>query len=104
MKLEEFLKNPVGSFLRNMGVEIYGLEEETPRYELQWDNMPYPACLKGEIKDKILLPLQRPEVYDAIAPGKRLKFARNRAQAVLFKGPQGTGKTYSARLIANEVP
>lgn len=47
--------------------------------------------------------LTHPEIYDQIAEGTRMHFEQNRAKAVLFEGPPGTGKTTSAKIIASQV-
>jgi SpoVK/Ycf46/Vps4 family AAA+-type ATPase len=49
------------------------------------------------------LALSFPEVYDEISRHTRVKNEPNRPKAVLFEGPPGTGKTTSARIIANQV-
>lgn len=75
---------------------------------------PQPVCLdikminmdagyeeqKQQIEDTLLLALQHPEVYEAIAAGTRLRPGSNRPRAVLFEGPPGCGKTTSARSVA----
>ncbi|KAL3820759.1 hypothetical protein ACJIZ3_006664 [Penstemon smallii] len=89
--------------LEGMGVKIYGQPNvEHPKSDISWDNIAGYNHQKREIEDTILLALKSPEVYDDIARGTRCKFETNRPRAVLFEGPPGTGKTSSARVIANE--
>ncbi len=47
--------------------------------------------------------LNYPEIYDEITEATRVKFEQNRPKAVLFEGPPGTGKTTSAKIIAQQV-
>ncbi|KAF3329113.1 meiotic spindle formation protein mei-1 isoform X1 [Carex littledalei] len=93
------------SDLEAMGVRIYGLDETTGTPAdgtVSWENIAGYDEQKREIEDTVLLALQSPEVYDDIARGTRRKFETNRPRAILFEGPPGTGKTSSARVIANQ--
>ncbi|KAL6200921.1 hypothetical protein ACLB2K_024636 [Fragaria x ananassa] len=69
---------------------------------ISWDNLAGYDLQKRQIEDTILLALLSPETYDDIARGTRRKYESNRPRAVLFEGPPGTGKTSSARVIANQ--
>lgn len=93
------------SDLEAMGVRVYGVDETKcvpTDSTISWDNLAGYEEQKREVEDTILLALKRPEVYDDIARGTRCKFETNRPRAVLFEGPPGTGKTSSARVIANQ--
>jgi SpoVK/Ycf46/Vps4 family AAA+-type ATPase len=58
---------------------------------------------KRDIEDTVLLALSYPSIYDNITEGTRVFPEKNRPKAVLFEGPPGTGKTTSAKIIANQV-
>ncbi|BBH00700.1 P-loop containing nucleoside triphosphate hydrolases superfamily protein [Prunus dulcis] len=91
--------------LESMGVRIYGINEphvSSSSKEISWDNIAGYDQQKRDIEDTILLALLSPKTYDDIARGTRRKFESNRPRAVLFEGPPGTGKTSSARVIANQ--
>ncbi len=84
--------------LADVGVRIY----ETGQ-KLDWEHLAGYENVKQEIKDTIILPLRYAEVYDSIVQGTRKYVESNRAKAVLFEGPPGTGKTTAARIIAGDV-
>ncbi|KAL4019750.1 hypothetical protein IC575_018506 [Cucumis melo] len=93
------------SSLEAMGVKVYGLDEphvNSTENEISWDNIAGYDQQKREIEDSILMTLHNPELFDDIAHGTRRRFESNRPRAVLFEGPPGTGKTSSARVIANQ--
>lgn len=93
------------SSLEAMGVKVYGLDEShdySSKNEISWDNIAGYDQQKREIEDAILMTLHNPKLFDDIAHGTRRKFESNRPRAVLFEGPPGTGKTSSARVIANQ--
>nr|XP_004293327.2 PREDICTED: probable 26S protease regulatory subunit 10B isoform X1 [Fragaria vesca subsp. vesca] len=91
--------------LESMGVRVYGVDESnvsSASKDISWDNLAGYDLQKRQIEDTILLALLSPETYDDIARGTRRKYESNRPRAVLFEGPPGTGKTSSARVIANQ--
>ncbi|XP_031743223.1 ATPase family AAA domain-containing protein 1-B isoform X2 [Cucumis sativus] len=93
------------SSLEAMGVKVYGLDGphlNSTKNEISWDNIAGYDQQKREIEDSILMTLHNPELFDDIAHGTRRKFESNKPRAVLFEGPPGTGKTSSARVIANQ--
>jgi SpoVK/Ycf46/Vps4 family AAA+-type ATPase len=58
--------------------------------------------VKKKIRESIIMPLQNPEMFDAIAKLTRRNFESNRPRAILFEGAPGVGKTTVARVIACE--
>lgn len=70
---------------------------------LDWDCLAGYENQKRLIEDTVLLALNYPEIYDEIATNTRVKYEPNRPKAVLFEGPPGTGKTTSAKIIAQQV-
>ncbi len=84
--------------LAQLGIRMYDGASK-----LNWEHLAGYESAKQEIQDTIILPLLNREVYENIARGTRKFYESNRAKAVLFEGPPGTGKTTSARIIAGEV-
>ena len=71
--------------------------------ELDWDYLAGYEKQKRSIEDTVLLALTYPQIYDEITEQTRMKNQPNRPKAVLFEGPPGTGKTTSAKIIAQQV-
>jgi hypothetical protein len=90
-------EDPV-TLLRKLGASVY-VEHDGPG----WSYIAGYEEVKKRIRESIILPLQNPDVYDAIARLTRHTFESNRPRAVLFEGPPGVGKTTVARIIAGEV-
>ena len=85
--------------LQSLGAKVF-LPENSDSH-LEWDYLAGYETVKREIEDTILLTLEHPEIYDKIAEATRYKVETNKPRAVLFEGSPGTGKTTSAKIIAN---
>lgn len=92
-------KDPLEA-LTELGAKVY-LPESQP--DLEWSYLAGYEEAKQEIEDTIMLALEHPEIYDKITETTRYKPESNRPRAVLFEGPPGTGKTTSAKIIAQQV-
>lgn len=92
-------KDPLEA-LSELGAKVY-LPSSEP--DLEWSYLAGYESAKQEIEDTILLSLEHPEIYDKITETTRYKPESNRPRAVLFEGPPGTGKTTSAKIIAQQV-
>jgi len=87
--------------LEKLGVTVFLPDKRTSN--LDWDYLAGYEKQKRDIEDTVLLALTFPEIYDDITKGTRIKPEPNRPKAVLFEGPPGTGKTTSAKIIAQQV-
>jgi len=87
--------------LTEMGVSLF--LPDSKAHDLDWDYLAGYENQKRDIEDTVLLALQHPQIYDQITKGTRMKEEPNRPKAVLFEGPPGTGKTTSAKIIAQQV-
>lgn len=79
-------------------VVFYPQSKDLP---LTWDSLAGYERQKRDIEDTVLLSLSHPDIYDKITRGTRIIPEENRPKAVLFEGPPGTGKTTSAKIIAD---
>lgn len=89
--------------LNEMGIVIFMPNDKKNMQGLAWDMLAGYEKQKRDIEDTILMSLSHPEIYDEITLKTRMRFEQNRAKAVLFEGPPGTGKTTSAKIIASQV-
>lgn len=83
-------------------LKALGASVVEPGADLGWDYIAGYDEVKRNIRESVILPLQNPEVYDAIARKTRKVFESNRPRAILFDGAPGVGKTTAARIIAGE--
>lgn len=88
--------------LRAMGVGVHLPGAAGPEAK-GWEDLGGYRAQKREVEDTVFLALQRPEVFEAVTRATRRSFEPNRAKAILFEGPPGTGKTTMARIIASQV-
>ena len=84
--------------LVKLGASVY-----TDKGNLEWSYIAGYEEVKRKIRESIILPLEKPEIYDSIAKLTRRTFESNRPRAILFEGSPGVGKTTVARIIAGEV-
>ena len=89
--------------LKKLGVLIFLPDTNKNTKKKTWQDLGGYESQKRAIEDTILLSLTHPKIYDSITKKTRQKFSPNRPKAVLFEGPPGTGKTTSAKIIANQV-
>ncbi len=92
------LKDDPVSRLLNLGASVY-----TNKGNLEWSYIAGYEEVKRKIRESIILPLEKPDIYDSITKLTRKTFESNRPRAILFEGSPGVGKTTVARIIAGEV-
>ncbi len=89
--------DPVTRLLK-LGASVY-----TDTGNLEWSYIAGYEEVKRKIRESIILPLEKPEIYDSISKLTRKTFESNRPRAILFEGSPGVGKTTVARIIAGQV-
>lgn len=85
--------------LESMGLRVY-LNSNSDG--LDWSDLAGCSQIRESVEFNIIGPLQNPKAYDSVARETRARFESNRPRSILFEGPPGTGKTTTARIIANK--
>lgn len=83
--------------IENAGATVY-----EPKSDYSWDDLAGYEDIKEDIKRNIILPFKNPDIYKAITEFTRTKINSNMPRGILLVGKPGTGKTTSAKIIANE--
>lgn len=86
---EEQLKNSDSALVEMVTTEI--LQQTSP---LDWGDIAGLDLVKSTIKEEVLWPILRPDMFSGLAP---------LPHSILFFGPQGTGRTLLARCVASQL-
>lgn len=86
---EEQLKNSDSSLVEMVTTEV--LQQMPP---IDWSDIVGLELVKSTIKEEVLWPILRPDMFSGLAPLPR---------SILFFGPQGTGRTLLARCVASQL-
>jgi hypothetical protein len=87
-------------FLKSQGIRVYS-RKSNRREGVDWTSLAGYADIQREVEDAVLLPMQHPGVFAAVAGQTRVRPEPITHGAFLFSGPPGTGKTTTARVIAS---
>ena len=90
--------------LESMGVQVIIPVEQSASDKTDWSSLAGYETVKSQVEESVILGLKHPSLFDRIIAKTRGKpqSASNRPKVVLFEGPPGTGKSSTARIIANE--
>jgi hypothetical protein len=84
------------SALGDLGAVVFHASED-----FGWDRVAGYEPTKQEVRETIVLPLNHPEIFEAVTNLSRTRPGSSVPRAVLFEGPPGTGKTTMARVMAS---
>ena len=95
----------VSQELEGMGVQVIMPQAGIAGTErVDWSSLAGYEKVKSQVEESVILGLKHPSLFERIIEKTRgvSKSATNRPKVVLFEGPPGTGKSSTARIIANE--
>jgi SpoVK/Ycf46/Vps4 family AAA+-type ATPase len=94
--------------LEEMGVQVI-VPSPAEKGQVDWSSLAGYEGVKTQVEESVILGLKHPSLFDKIIAKTRAASSRkninpvtNKPKVVLFEGPPGTGKSSTARIIANE--
>ena len=92
--------------LEGMGVQVILPQDTSATDRVDWSSLAGYEKVKSQVEESVILSLKHPSLFGKITAktraGASYGSASNRPKVVLFEGPPGTGKSSTARIIANE--
>lgn len=92
--------------LDKMGVQVI-IPSKSISSKTDWSTLAGYDSVKSQVEESVILSLKHPSLFEKIVSKTRSssnqqKVISNKPKVVLFEGPPGTGKSSTAKIIANE--